>query len=85
MSIPVTVYSLPNCPNCELLKHHLKENGVTFDEQSLENPDNVVSIQWKSRIVVREAPILKIGPNFYESAQIFDKGARNVIIPIPAE
>ncbi len=72
-SISVIVYSLENCPNCELLKEHLKENGIGYQEEDMAAPGPLTELRLNG-VFIREAPVLRIGDLFLTSQDLFAGG-----------
>lgn len=62
MTIDVTVYSTPTCPDCRALKAWLDRIGVPFDERDL--TELTVMDEAKRRFGIRVAPITEIGEWF---------------------
>lgn len=62
MTIDVTVYSTPACPDCRTLKAWLGRIGIAFTERDL--TDQAVMDEAKRRFGVRVAPITQIGDWF---------------------
>ena len=55
----ITVYTLPVCPNCEVLKRTLFENNIPFKTKDLEDEDVALELLMNSVTLV-EAPIVEI-------------------------
>lgn len=69
----LTVYSLENCPNCELLKDFLQEKGILFQEENMAAAAPLTELRIHG-VFVREAPVLRIGEVFLTSADLFRNG-----------
>ncbi|MDD3977449.1 glutaredoxin family protein [Methanomicrobium antiquum] len=72
-NLKIVVYSLENCPNCELLKDYLKENGFSYDELDLAEPANMTELRLNN-VFVREAPVLQVNETFLTSKELFQSG-----------
>ena len=70
----IVVYSLEVCPNCELLKVFLKENGILYQELDLADPANMTELRLNN-VFVREAPVLQVGDKFLTSKELFKSGS----------
>ncbi|MBP2132515.1 glutaredoxin [Methanomicrobium sp. W14] len=70
----IVVYSLENCPNCEMLKSFLKENGFLYEELDLADPANMTELRLNN-VFVREAPVLQVNDKFLTSQELFDNGS----------
>ncbi|MDD4127437.1 MAG: glutaredoxin domain-containing protein [Methanomicrobium sp.] len=70
----IVVYSLENCPNCELLKSFLKENGFLYTELDLAEPANMTELRLNN-VFVREAPVLQVNEKFLISQELFKGGS----------
>jgi glutaredoxin/RNA polymerase subunit RPABC4/transcription elongation factor Spt4 len=60
----ITIYSLPNCPNCKKIKKYCDENHITFNDINIE-----VNHKAKARLIVEcleQFPIVKLGHSFIE-------------------
>ncbi|WOF16189.1 glutaredoxin family protein [Methanoplanus sp. FWC-SCC4] len=73
-NLKIVVYSLENCPNCELLKSFLKQNGFEYQELDLADPANMTELRLNN-VFVREAPVLQVEDKFLVSADLFSGGA----------
>jgi glutaredoxin len=69
-STTVIVYSLENCPNCDLLKEHLKEKGIGYREEDMGAAGPLTELRLNG-VFVREAPVLRIGDLFLTSSDLF--------------
>jgi glutaredoxin len=70
----IIIYTLENCPNCELLKDYLREKGAAFDLRDMQDPAALTELRINA-VFVREAPVLQKGKTFLTSADLFAKGA----------
>jgi len=66
-------YTLEHCPNCELLKTHLKNCGFTYSERDLSTPESLTELRVNG-VFVNEAPVLQNGDDFLTSADLFPVG-----------
>ena len=64
MTPPITVYTVPNCADCEAVKRLLRGRGAAFTEKNVrEDPAALAEMREKAN--VRIAPVTVIG------AQVF--------------
>jgi glutaredoxin len=59
----LTIYTVPDCPDCRLLKDWLAREGITYEERDLSNPE--VMVEAKARTGVRVAPISIVGQEIF--------------------
>lgn len=71
--VPVTVYSLENCPNCDLLKAYLKEEGLEYTEENMERSGPLTELRMHG-VFVLEAPVLRVGSTFLVPRDLFPGG-----------
>lgn len=71
-----TVYSTKNCPKCELLKHFLDVNHVSYQTADVENPDHLTDLMM-NQIFSLSLPILKKNDVFYLYSDIFENDHLN--------
>ncbi len=64
------VYTLENCPNCEILKGFLKKSGVDFSEEDMSTAAALTELRVNG-IFVYEAPVLSNGTKFLTHQEIF--------------
>jgi glutaredoxin len=72
----IIIYTLENCPNCELLKEHLTRKGAAFDLRDMQEAAALTELRING-VFVREAPVLQKGKTFLTSADLFARGAVN--------
>jgi glutaredoxin len=72
-SSPVTVYTLEDCPQCELLKEYLQDNNIAYKEEDMGSAGPLTELRLHG-VFVREAPVLRIGDTFLTSAELFTRG-----------
>lgn len=70
---PVIVYSLENCPNCDILKKFLREKGIFFKEEDMAHAGPLTDLRIHG-VFVREAPVLRIGDTFFIHTELFKDG-----------
>ena len=70
----IIVYTLENCPNCELLKEYLNKEGAAYDLRNMMDPAALTELRLNG-VFVREAPVLQKGKRFLTSSDLFAKGA----------
>ncbi|KQC04627.1 MAG: glutaredoxin [Methanoculleus sp. SDB] len=69
----IIVYTLENCPNCEILKEYLSRAGAAYDERDMMQPEALTELRING-VFVREAPVLQIGSTFLTSRELFSQG-----------
>jgi glutaredoxin len=69
----IIVYTLENCPNCELLKEYLSRAGAAYDVRDMMQPEALTDLRING-VFVREAPVLQIGSTFLTSKELFSRG-----------
>ena len=67
------VYTLEQCPNCELLKGFLKKNSLNYSERDLSSAESLTELRLNA-VFVNEAPVLQKNEDFFTSADIFPAG-----------
>ncbi|MDD1659942.1 MAG: glutaredoxin family protein [Methanomicrobiales archaeon] len=70
---PLILYTLENCPNCEMLKEYLKKKGIPFTEQDMASADSLTDLRVNG-VFVMEAPVLRGGDTFLTSEDLFPRG-----------
>jgi len=68
----IKIYTLPNCPQCSVLKKKIRSVGLPFKELDMEDPDCMTDLIMDG-VYVREAPVLFIDGKYWTYDQIFDK------------
>ena len=71
----INVYTLENCPNCELLKEYLDAAGMPYTIRNMMEAEALTELRING-IFVREAPVLQVGMKFLISKDLF--GANGV-------
>jgi glutaredoxin len=81
----VTIYTAPNCPDCQALKDWLAKEQIAFEERDLSNPE--IMAEAKARTGVRVAPISIVGEEiFYGMFSLQKPGlAARLALPKPSE
>jgi glutaredoxin len=69
---PVTVYTLEDCPHCEMLKEYLQENNIAYREEDMGSAGPLTELRLHG-VFVREAPVLRIGDTFLTSTDLFTR------------
>ncbi|MBT8507217.1 NrdH-redoxin [Methanomicrobiaceae archaeon CYW5] len=72
----INVYTLENCPNCELLKDFLDGAGAKYTVRDMMSAEALTELRING-VFVREAPVLQVGKTFLTSKDLFD--AKGVI------
>lgn len=79
----INVYTLENCPNCELLKEYLDAAGIGYTIRNMMEAEALTELRING-VFVREAPVLQVGTTFLISKDLF--GAEGVreenVIPL---
>ncbi len=77
------VYTLENCPNCELLKEYLAACGAVFRERDMMSAEALTEMRING-VFVREAPVLQRDKTFLTSAELFTAGSvrEEVVSPL---
>lgn len=57
MTIPVTVWTKPDCQQCRMVKHRLEIAGVEFEERDLTAPEYAKDLRHFIGIGYRSVPI----------------------------
>ena len=61
----ITIYTLPVCPNCDVLKNALTVNNIKYKSENLEEPE-VYAKLLLSQVTFTEAPITCIDGRFFD-------------------
>jgi glutaredoxin len=69
----LTVYTLENCPNCELLKDFLKRKGIRFQEEDMSSAASLTELRVNG-VFAMEAPVLRWGDTFLTTLDLFSGG-----------
>ncbi len=76
----INVYTLENCPNCELLKEYLNAAGIGYTIRNMMDAGALTELRING-IFVREAPVLQIGTTFLISKDLFGaEGVREDVV-----
>lgn len=70
----IIVYSLENCPNCEILKGYLKGRGTQFEVRNMQTAQALTELRIAG-VFVREAPVLRVGTRYLTTRELFSGGA----------
>ena len=74
MAVPkLTIYTLVDCPNCEILKEFLKKKGIAFSEEDMSTAAALTELRVNG-VFVNEAPVLRNGTRFLTHNDLFLKG-----------
>jgi Glutaredoxin and related proteins len=73
---PIIVYSLPVCPRCEELKKWLGDHSIPFTCLDMGSAEGITELR-VNQCFAMEAPVLRIGDTFYESADLWTGGVLN--------
>ncbi len=72
----VTIYTLPECPNCDRLKRELIQKGFVFNERNMSSADSLTELRFNG-IFTLSAPVLQIEEDFFTSRELFNAGSLN--------
>jgi glutaredoxin len=76
----INVYTLENCPNCELLKEYLNAAGISYTVRDMMDAEALTELRING-IFVREAPVFQAGTTFLVSKDLFDAdGVRGEVV-----
>ncbi len=67
------VYTLENCPNCEMLKGYLASLRVAYLEKDMSSADSLTDLRVNG-VFAMEAPVLRKDDLFLTSAELFAGG-----------
>jgi glutaredoxin len=67
------VYSLENCPNCEMLKEYLASRRVSYVEKDMSSAESLTDLRVNG-VFAMEAPVLRKDDLFLTSAELFSAG-----------
>ena len=68
----IIVYTLDHCPHCEVLKEHLKTQGIAFEVRDMQSAESIAEMRC-NQVFAIEAPVLQVGEEaFYTSENLFD-------------
>jgi glutaredoxin len=66
------LYTLEDCPNCEMLKEYLKKKGIPFSERDMSTAESLTDLRVNG-VFVMEAPVLRGGDTFLTSDDLFSQ------------
>jgi glutaredoxin len=76
----INIYTLENCPNCELLKEYLDEAGIGYSIRNMMEAEALTELRING-VFVREAPVFQIGTTFLISKDLFGaEGVRGEVL-----
>ena len=64
----ITIYCLENCPRCDEIKAKLTDAGYEYREEDMSTAANITELRVNGCFAM-EAPVLRVGDNFYEYCQ----------------
>ena len=67
------VYTLENCPNCEMLKGYLHSRRVMYTEKDMSSAESLTELRVNGCFAM-EAPVLRKDEVFLTSAELFSGG-----------
>ena len=76
----INVYTLENCPNCELLKEYLNAAGIGYTVRNMMDAEALTELRING-VFVREAPVFQVGTTFLVSKDLFGaEGVREDVV-----
>jgi len=67
------IYTLPDCPNCIILKDFLRDSRVKFKEFPMDSAESITEMRFAGCFAV-VAPVLRTNSGFYETDDLFKEG-----------
>ena len=67
------VYTLENCPNCEMLKSFLDSRRVRYTERDMSSAESLTELRVNG-VFAMEAPVLRQGDAFLTTLDLFSGG-----------
>lgn len=61
----VSVYYLPDCPNCMTLKSALDAENIRYKSMMMETAESITDMRL-GQCFAMQAPVLRVGDKFYE-------------------
>ena len=69
----LVVYTLENCPNCEMLKEYLVSRKVAYREKDMSSAESLTDLRVNGCFAM-EAPVLRKDDLFLTTAELFAGG-----------
>lgn len=69
----ITIYTLKNCPNCEMLKALLKRENIEFKQLNMNTPQTMTELS-TNNVFTMSAPVLQIDNKFYTTKELLTNG-----------
>ena len=69
----LVIYTLENCPNCEMLKEYLVSRKVAYLEKDMSSAESLTDLRVNGCFAM-EAPVLRKDDLFLTSAELFAGG-----------
>jgi glutaredoxin len=67
------IYTLENCPNCEMLKDYLSSRRVRYIEKDMSTAESLTELRVNG-VFAMEAPVLRSDDLFLTSGELFTGG-----------
>jgi glutaredoxin len=67
------IYTLPDCPNCTILKDFLRDSEVKFVEFPMDDAHSITEMRFNGCFAV-VAPVLRTNDGFYDTGDLFKEG-----------
>jgi hypothetical protein len=72
-NLALIVYTLENCPNCEMLKDFLASRKIAYQEKDMSSAESLTDLRVNGCFAM-EAPVLRRGDLFLTSTELFAGG-----------
>jgi glutaredoxin len=69
----LVIYTLENCPNCEMLKDFLRSRRVAYTERDMSSAESLTELRVNG-VFAMEAPVLRSDELFLTSPDLFAGG-----------
>ena len=67
------MYTLENCPNCEMLKGYLHSHRIMYTERDMSSAESLTELRVNGCFAM-EAPVLRQGDTFLTTMDLFSAG-----------
>ena len=67
------LYTLENCPNCEMLKSFLDSRKVRYSERDMSSAESLTELRVNG-VFAMEAPVLRSDETFLTTTELFSGG-----------
>ena len=82
----ILIYSMKNCPNCEVLKQLLNRKNVEYKTININTPEALTEL-YKNSVYTMSAPVLQVDNKFYTFREMASSGMidQNIVMNIIGE